>query len=161
MIFAEDEAIISFNPNSRKLWAPKGSKPILFVNGSHQNVCFFGAVSDKKRHCCTAKWINEDSFIKFLKYLLKMYGKIVVIADRATHHFKSLKVKNFIKELKGKIILWPLPKRLPELNPMEPGWKSARKNVTYKLFDNKKTLGWAVKSHIRWEFKINLTKFWS
>ncbi len=112
----------------------KGSKPILLVNGSHQNVCFFGAVSDEKRHCCTAEWINEDSFIKFLKYLLKMYGKIVVIADRATHHFKSLKVKNFIKKLKGKIILWPLPKRLPELNPMEPGWKSARKNVTYKLF---------------------------
>jgi hypothetical protein len=28
MIFAEDEAIILFNPNSRKLWAPKvmGSK---------------------------------------------------------------------------------------------------------------------------------------
>jgi transposase len=82
-----------------------------------------------------------------------MYGKIVVIADRATHHFKSLKVKNFIKKLKDKIILWPLPKRLPELNPMEPGWKSARKNVTYKLFDSKKTLGWAVKRHIRWSLR--------
>ncbi len=63
-----------------------------------------------------------------------------------TSLFKSLKVKNFVKKLKGKIVLWPLPKRLPELNPMEPGWKSARKNVTYKLFDNKKTLGRAVKA---------------
>jgi transposase len=149
------------NPNSRKLWAPRGSKPIQLVNGSHQNVCFFGAVSDEKRHCCTAKWINENSFINFLKYLLKMNGKIAVIADRATHHFKSQKVKDFTKKLKDKIILWPLPKRFPELNPMEPGWKSARKNITYKLFDSKKNLGWAVKSHIRREFRICLTKFWN
>jgi hypothetical protein len=149
------------NPNSRKLWAPKGSKPIQLVNGSHQNVCFFGAVSNEKRHCCTTKWINENSFITFLKYLLKMNGKIAVLADRATHHFKSQKVKDFIKQLKDKIILWPLPKRFPELNPMEQGWRGSRRNITYKLFDSKKSLGWAVKSHIRWEFKINLTKFWS
>ncbi len=86
---------------------------------------------------------------------------MAVLADRATHHFKSQKVKDFIKELKGKIILWPLPKRFPELNPMEQGWRDSRKNITYKLFDNKKSLGWAVKSHIRWEFKMNLAKFWS
>ncbi|GEM_PF-6053467 len=57
--------------------------------------------------------------------------------------------------------IWPLPKRLPELSPMEPGWRSARKNVTYRLFDNKEDLGQAVKKHIEQEFKMNLAKFWS
>lgn len=161
IVFAEDEAIISLNPTSRKLWAPKGSKPIQLINGSHQNVCFFGVVSDEKNHCCTTKWINEDSFIIFLKYLLRLYDKIVVIVDRATWHVKSKKVKQFVKKCKGRLILWPLPKKLPELNPMEHGWRSARKNVTYKLFKDKKSLGWAVKSHIRKEFKINFAKFWS
>lgn len=160
-MFAEDEAIISMNPTSRKLWAPKGSKPIQYVSGSHQNVYFFGAVSDDISYCSTADWINEDTFIKFLKYLLKRYEKAVAIVDRATYHVKSKKVKMFIKKRKGNLIIWLLPKRLPELNPMEPGWKSARKNVTYKLFKNKKKLGYAVKRHIQREFKMNLAKFWS
>jgi len=91
IIFAEDEAIISVNPNCRKLWAPKGSKPIMLVNGSHKNVCFFGVVSDEGNHCCTREWINEDSFIWFLKYIKKHHEKFVMLADRATHHFKSKK----------------------------------------------------------------------
>ncbi len=160
-MFAEDEAIISLNPTSRKLWAPKGSKPIQLVSGSHQNVCFFGAVSDDINHCCTADWINEDSFISFLKYLLSLYEKFAVIVDQATHHVKSNKVKIFVKEQKCNLIIWPLPKRLPELSPMEPGWRSARKNVTYRLFNNKDDLGQAVKKHIEQEFKMNLAKFWS
>lgn len=149
------------NPNCRKLWAPKGSKPIMLVNGSHKNVCFFGVVSDEGNHCCTREWINEDSFIWFLKYIKKHHEKFVMLADRATHHFKSKKVMDFVKQNEGRIVLWPFPKRLPELNPMEMGWKSSRKNVTYKLFDNAKRMASAVKNHVRCEFKVNLAKFWS
>lgn len=160
-VFAEDESTMSLNPSRRKLWAPKGSKPIQPVNGSHQNECFFGAVSDEKCYCCTADWINEDSFIGFTKYLLRKYGKMVFVLDRATHHMKSMKVKNFVRECNGNLILWPLPKRLPELNPMEQGWKSARMNVTYKLFENRDEMSWAVKNHPRRNFKMNLAKLWS
>lgn len=124
-------------------------------------MCFFGAVSDEKSHCCIAEWIDEDTFIRFVKYLLRVHGKLALIADRATHHFKSKKVKWFVGRNKGKIILWPLPKRLPELNPMEQGWKSSRANVTYKLFEDTKSLGRAVKSHIQREFEVNLFQFWS
>jgi transposase len=160
-VFSEDEAIISLNPTSRKLWAPSGSKPIQPVTGSHKNVCFFGAASDEINYCRTVDWINEDSFIRFAKYLLRLHGKVVLIVDRATHHVKSNKVKMFVKKCKGNLIIWPIPKRLPELNPMEQGWKSSRENITYKLFETKKKLGHAVKKHITKEFKINLAKFWS
>ncbi len=160
-MFAEDEAIISLNPTSRKLWAPKGSKPIQSVTGSHKNVYFFGAVSDEINYCRTAVWINEDSFIRFAKYLLRLHGKVVLIVDRATHHVKSIKVRMFVKKCNGNLITWPIPKRLPELNPMEQGWKSSRENITYRLFENKKKLDYAVKKHIIKEFKINLARFWS
>ena len=160
-VFAQDEAIISHNPSARKLWAPKGSKPLQPVNGSHKNECFFGAVSDDKCHCCTADWIDEDSFIVFARYLLNRYRKIVFVLDRATHHVKSMKVRKFVKRCAGNLILWPLPRRLPELNPMEQGWKSARMNVTYKLFKDGNEMGWAVKSHLRKDFTMNLAKFWS
>ena len=160
-IFAEDEAIVSFNPSARRLWTARGSKPVQLVNGSHSNVCFLGAVSDDGNHCFTTERINGDSFIRFARYLLRLYGKVVLIADRAMWHFRSRKVKKFVKACNGRLILWPLPKMLPELNPMEHGWKSARQNVTWKLFPDKRCLGQAVKSHIRNEFRTDLFRFWS
>ena len=89
-----------------------------------------------------------------------MHKKIVLIVDRATWH-TSEKVKDFVKKNKERLILWKFPKKLPELNPAESGWKSARMNITYKLFKNTKKMGWAIKSHIRREFKVNLLRFWS
>lgn len=131
------------------------------VSGSHKNACFFGAVSEVEGHCWQAEWIDEDSFIEFALYLLERHKKVVLIADRATHHFKSEKVKRFVKELDSSLVLWPLPRRLPELNPMEQGWKSARQHVTWKLFPDKQSLVQAVKSHITCEFRMDLFKFWS
>ena len=37
----------------------------------------------------------------------------------------------------------------------------SRENITYRLFENQKKLGYAVKKHIIKEFKINLAKSWS
>jgi len=159
-VFAQDEAIVSLNPCKRRLWTEKGSRPVQLVNGSHKNACFFGAVSDIDSHCWEAEWIDEDSFIEFALYLMEQYEKVALITDRATHHFKSEKVKRLVKELDGSLILWPLPRRLPELNPMEQGWKSARQNVTWKLFHDSRDLVNAVKSHITCEFRMDLFKFW-
>ena len=152
---------MKLNPTRRKVYAPKGTKPIQFVNGSKQKVYLFAAVSNERNHCCTDKKINADTFIKFVRYLLRTHEKIALVLDRATYHLKSKKVKGFAKRNKDRLILWFLPKKLPELNPTEQGWKSSRMNVTYKLFDDTKSLGWAVKSHIRREFKVNLSQFWS
>ncbi len=115
-MLAEDEAIISLNHTNRKLWAPKGSKPIQPVTGSHKNVYSFGAVSDEINQCRIAIWINEDSFIWFAKYLLRLHEKVVLIVDRATHHIKSNKVKMLVKKHKDNLIIWSLPKRLPEVS---------------------------------------------
>lgn len=151
---------MTLNPTRRKVYAPKGTKPVQLVNGSKQRLCLFSVVSNDKNHCCTEKKINSDTFIKFVRYLLKIYKKLALIIDKAKYH-TSKKVENFVKKNEGRLILWPLPKRLPELNPTEQAWKSSRMNVTYKLFDNTKSLGRAVKNHIRREFKINLFQFWS
>ncbi len=48
-------------------------------------------VSDNINYCSTADWINENTFIEFLKNLLKRYIKAVAIVDRATYHVKSKK----------------------------------------------------------------------
>jgi len=153
--------MISFNPTPRKLWAPKGSKPIQLVNGSHENVCFFGAVSNDKAHCQTTDWINQDSFIEFLICMMQRYRKLALVVDRASHHLHSKKVRVFVKELKGDLILWQLPRKLPELNPQEQGWRSARKDVTYKLFPLKMDMGYAITKHLEKNFRIDLFNFWS
>ena len=153
--------MISFSPFPRKLWAPRGSKPIQLVNGSHENVCFFGAVSEDAAYCSITDWINQDSFIEFLIGMLQQYKKLVLIVDRATHHLRSKKVRMFVKEYGDDLILWQLPKRLPELNPQEQGWRSARKDVTWKLFGLKEDMGLAVKTHLENNFRRDLFNFWS
>ena len=97
-MFAQDEAIIKLNPTMRKVYAPKGTKPIRLVNGSKQKLYLFSVVSDEGNHCCTYDWINSDNFLKFVKYLLRMHKKIVLIADRATWH-TSKKVKDFVEDM--------------------------------------------------------------
>lgn len=151
---------MTLNPTKRKVYAPKGTKPVQFVNGSKQRLCLFSVVSNDKNHCCTDKKINSNTFIKFVRYLLRMYEKLAIIVDRARYH-TSKKVENFVKKNRDRLILRFFPKRLPELNPTEQAWKSSRMNVTYKLFDDTKSLGWAIKNHIRREFKVNLFQFWS
>ncbi len=153
--------MVSFNPSKRKLWTARGSKPLQLVNGSHKNVCFFGAVSESESHCLEAEWINGDSFIEFVLHLLELHEKVALVADHAAHHFRSEKVKRLVKELDGSLILCPLPKRLPELNPMEQGWRSARQNITWKLFPDRQSLSQAVMEHITGGFRIDLFRFWS
>lgn len=151
------------NPTPTKLWAPKGSKPVQLVNGKERGksnrICFFGVSSDDENHCCTADVINSDTFISSVRYLFRFHEKIALILDPAPSHTSKKTIK-FFERNKHRLIVEFLPPKSPELNPQEQGWKSARKNVTYRLFNEKKSLGWAVKSHIRMEFKVNLNGFW-
>lgn len=162
-MFAQDEAIMVLNPSPTKLWAPKGSKSRQLVNGKERGeknrICFFGVSSNDENHCCTDNVINSETFIKSVRYLFRFHEKIALVIDPAPSH-TSKKTMSYFERNKQRLIVEFLPPKSPELNPQEPDWKSVRKNVTYKLFKDKKSLGWAVKSHIRRDFSVNLNRFW-
>ena len=69
----------------RKLWLPKGIRPVVTITGSHQRTCVFGALTLKGRQLFRQYVkFNQDTFLDFLKQVKKRFGKVVMLTDRAS-----------------------------------------------------------------------------
>lgn len=165
MIFAEDEAFMYLQPTPTKLWAPRGSRPTQLVNGKERGkknrLCLFGACSNECVHTCTAESVNSETFRRFVRYLHRTHKnrKLALVLDRGTHHISG-KIEKLFEENSDWLETELTPPKLPKLNPQEHGWRYARKNVTYKLFEDKKILGRAVQWGLYKGFKPDLFRFW-
>ncbi len=114
-IFVHDIHIIR-----RKLWLPKGIRPVVTVTGSHQRTCVFGTLTvDRRQLFRQYDMFNQDTFLDYLKQVKKRLGKkVVMFTDRARQH-QSNKVKEYLKENKDSVRILYLPKGSPEFNAVE------------------------------------------
>jgi hypothetical protein len=82
----------------KKLWLPKGIRPVMTVTGSHQRTCVFGTLTLKgKQLFCQYDKFNQDTFLDYLKQINKKLGKVVMFTDRARQHQSNLlKLEEFI-----------------------------------------------------------------
>ena len=78
---------------------------------------------------------NGNTFWAFLKRLIAKYAphKVFLIIDNAPWHHLPSEGKKWLAASK-KIELFRLPGYSPELNPMEPIWKTTRKMTTHNRF---------------------------
>jgi len=79
---------------------------------------------------------NGETFWTFLKHLVAKYKgrKVFLIIDNAPWHNLPADGKEWFARNKDKIELFRLPGYSPELNPMEPVWKTTRKLTTHNRF---------------------------
>jgi transposase len=79
---------------------------------------------------------NGHTFWAFLKRLVSKYAprKVFLIIDNAPHHNLPPEGKEWLAANKKRIELHRLPGYSPELNPMEPVWKTTRKMTTHNRF---------------------------
>lgn len=134
----QDESTFYQSGLPRKVWAKKGTKPILPIYGTNASLNVFGVINLLKgdSHFQFIKRLNSDCFIQFLKALIKLYGsskRILLFTDNASAH-KSKKVSDFLSSLKGKLELVYLPPYSPDLNPIERVWREVKKEVVYNTF---------------------------
>lgn len=140
-LITEDECIFRLDPTIGRTWAERGSKPLCIVSGSKEKIFLFGALDEcgKLHHKFYDKQ-DSDSFIDFLKMLLEIYDKIILVNDRAPWH-RSKKTRLFIDKNKDSISVISLPRYSPETNPTEECWKQIRANVTKNtLFSSKEEM---------------------
>jgi len=71
---------------------------------------------------------NSDTFLLFLKALLRKHPKIILFIDRASYH-KEKRVKSFIRHNKHRLKIRYFPSGHPELNPMEETWNQGKQIV--------------------------------
>jgi transposase len=113
----------------RKLWLPKGIRPVVIVTGSHQKTCVFGMLTmDRRQLFRQYDMFNQDTFLDYLKQIKKRLGKVVMFTDRARQH-QSNKVKEYLKENKDSVRILYFPKGSPEFNAVEECWRQGKYNL--------------------------------
>jgi transposase len=75
----------------------------------------------------TEEKCNAQTWLQFLKSLLRKFGKILIVIDGAKYHFEKKIVQKFYEENKHRLVVVQLPSYSPELSPIEPVWKKIKK----------------------------------
>ncbi len=137
MLF-EDEASFWLDGTLHRTWAPVGCQPRVDTYGERKTGHLFGAVGlhDAAFTYWFAPVFNGDTFWAFLRRLVTKYPrrKIFLVIDNGPCHNLPPEGKLWLCANRKSIELFRLPPYSPELNPIEPVWKTTRKMTTHNKF---------------------------
>jgi hypothetical protein len=106
----------------------RGSKPTISCVHTRKRRSVFGALSENEFSAqMTEEKCYWQTWLKFLKSLLRKFGKILIVIDGASYHFEKKHVQKFYRDNKHRLIIHQLPAYSPELNPIEQVWKKVKK----------------------------------
>jgi len=132
VVACQDEATFGLIPNVTRGWARKGSRPVAPQNYQHKYTNVFGARTKRTFVFSFTKRKTQRQFVAFLQKLSKRWGKVCLFIDNAPWHRGKL-VDNFLTAHRKTFRIVRFPKYCPELNPVEPCWKPARKTINNRL----------------------------
>lgn len=161
-VFAGDEFSVDLQIKASRVWAKKGTKPIMPSHGKSEKVNVIGALNNKtgKVFSSICEKIDKFSFLKFLKKLLKYFKKVFLVIDNASWHHAKI-VKKFLRYNKHRIKIEYFPAYSPERNPSEQCWKSLKRDLlTTRLFLSIEGMGDQIKEYFRVKkFMLKLERF--
>jgi len=128
IVACQDEATFGLIPNIVRGWAKIGSRPTRVHNFQHKYINVFGARSKKAFVFSFTKRKRQRQFVAFLGKLSRRWHKVCLFTDNAPWH-RGNRVDAFLKTHQKTFRLHKFPKYCPDLNPVEPCWKPARKTV--------------------------------
>jgi len=121
-----------------RTWARVGCQPRVNTYGERKTAHLYAAVDlwSAKFRYSFADVFNGATFWGFLKRLVVKHKgrKVFLIIDNAPCHRLPPEGKQWLAENRRRIQLFRLPSYSPELNPMEPIWKTTRKMTTHNRF---------------------------
>ena len=149
----------------RRMWIPKGKRPIVTVTGSHQKTCVFGTLTiHGKQLFRQYKTFDQYSFISYLRELKRKFHKLILFLDRAPpQHCRSKRVRAYLERNNDDVMTveYYLPKGSPELSAVEECWKQGKDDLLvskyYPSFTNLKA---AITNYYRTKrFNLNIAKY--
>jgi len=127
VLVIEDETDLLLFPPLRAGWALRGQPAEVVLSGFNARRVIFGGMNLRtgRRLFLVRERQRSGDFQVFLRALRKQYGKrpIVLILDEDTSHTAKSSVA--LAQQLNITLLW-LPKRSPELNPMDTLWGQAK-----------------------------------
>ena len=136
----QDESIFVYDYLiKRKKWISTGKRPIVTVTGSRKRTIVFGCLSldSNKQLFKQYDKFNSNTFVDYLKYVQKRFGKCIMFVDRATPHCSKI-TKRFLDSNKDTIRLEHFPVGSPEFNAVEECWRQGKYYILssyYSTFD--------------------------
>ena len=129
-IVSLDESFLFYDSLVRRVWIDKEKRPAVRITGSHKHSCLFGAISmeDKQLFRQYDKF-NGDTFLNFLKIIHSRFPKCYIFMDKASPHYRSRKVTDYIEQNKDTIITVYLPTASPEFMILEEVWNIAKQDL--------------------------------
>ena len=140
-VFFLDEATFHVAPYIVYGWFKKGSRPVVkYLHRRDEKHRVLGALSkDHFFYQFTEQNFNSDVFEKFLLSLLKKFGHVVIVIDRAGYHV-SKQMQAFYELHKEYLHVEYFPSYSPELNPAEQIWRKVKQWLGITLWTDKDEL---------------------
>lgn len=138
-ILVADETILRMFPPLRMAWGMRGTQVRVPISGRNDRRVLFGVINIRTGHRITQRGTSMrlGEFHTFLHKLRRRYRtgrRIWLILDQHGTH-DSPTTKRLAQSLD--IVLLPLPKQCPELNPMDHLWREDKRTVSAnRQFDN-------------------------
>jgi hypothetical protein len=88
----------------------------------------FGAISlDRKQLFCQYNRFDDNTFYEFLKQLHYKFPKCYLFLDKASQHYKSHRVRQYLEKHNDVLIPVWLPTASPEFMVLEESWNISKK----------------------------------
>jgi len=133
VIVAFDEVSFNLETTYKRIWFPKGEKPIGAFFWSSKKLITFGALTSE--HQFFYDFYTSQNSITFRDFLMTIIEKLdpnkkyIFIMDNASWH-KTEIIKDYLLKYNKFIFVEYIPPYSPELNPIETCWKVTRNAVT-------------------------------
>ncbi len=129
-LVSTDECFIFYDTLVRRVWIDKGKRPVVRIIGSHKHSCLFGAISiDGKQLFRQYDAFNGETFLDFLKMIHSKFPRCYLFMDKASPHYKSREVKDYLEQDKDTLIPVYLPTASPEFMMLEEVWNMAKRDL--------------------------------
>ncbi|WP_458719154.1 transposase [Candidatus Nitrosocosmicus sp. R] len=125
-----DESFLFYDSLVRRVWIEEGKRPVVRITGSHKHSCLFGAIDiEGKQLFRQYDKFNSDTFLDFLKTIHHKFPRCYLFMDKASPHYRSKKVKDYLEQNKDTLIPVYLPTASPEFMMLEEVWNIAKHDL--------------------------------
>jgi transposase len=129
-IVSLDESFFFYDSLVKRAWIEEGKRPVVRIAGSHQYSCLFGAVDIKGKQLFRQyDKFNIYTFPDFLKIIHHKFPRCYLFMDKASPHYRSKKVKDYLEQNKDRLIPVYLPTASPEFMMLEEVWNIAKHDL--------------------------------
>ena len=150
-IWSQDEARLGLQPILRRMWSPKGKRPIAKQTRKYQWIYAYSFVHPLtgKSFWLTLPTVNTAlmnlALKEFSQYIDPKNEKIIILLMDGAGWHKSKEL-----EIPQNIQIFPLPPYTPELQPVECGWPLLKEPVANRYFDNLDTFEQVIVKRCAW-----------